>query len=431
MRIKDIYESTLTEGPYDPNIFKAIFLAGGPGSGKSTVSANLGLVQKVKSRGDGSDHQTAPRMDLITGALGLKVVNSDSAFEMLMRKHGLDFKMPPEEQPVRDQLRGRAKEIAGTSGETGQFKNWLDGRLGVVIDGTGKDAEKVARMKDKLEQLGYQTAMLFVNTDLETALTRNRRRSRSVPDDIVQGGHEQVQNSLSMLRKMFGDNFIEIDNNEGVTPDYAGAEKQIRQFLNAPITDKAEQWRQQQTSSTTEPQYALAEDHDSDIDIPRNQMPQINISHLEGKYKLKHTQTSLSKLKPSQSQRVPGKVDKTAAAIERGELDKKPIIVDRKGYVVNGHHRYDAYRKLGYVKVPVIVVLNATVYDLMRAFGQTASDEPVESIDEIIRKTPKGYVLYSKSKGKDGKRKRLGGPYGSREQAEQREKQVQYFKHQG
>lgn len=49
----------------------------------------------------------------------------------------------------------------------------------------------------------------------------------------------------------------------------------------------------------------------------------------------------------------------------------------------------------------------------------------------MIRKTPKGYVLYSKSKGSDGKRKRLGGPYKTRAQAEKRERQVQYFKHRG
>lgn len=48
---------------------------------------------------------------------------------------------------------------------------------------------------------------------------------------------------------------------------------------------------------------------------------------------------------------------------------------------------------------------------------------------EIIRKTDKGYVLYSKSKTKSGKRKKLGGPYKSRTGAEDREQEVQYFKH--
>jgi hypothetical protein len=42
----------------------------------------------------------------------------------------------------------------------------------------------------------------------------------------------------------------------------------------------------------------------------------------------------------------------------------------------------------------------------------------------MIRKTPKGYVLYSKSTP----RKRLGGPSKTREQAVKRERQVQFFK---
>ena len=47
----------LQEGVYDPNIFKAFFLAGGPGSGKSYV------VRRT------------------TGGLGMRIVNSDEAFE--------------------------------------------------------------------------------------------------------------------------------------------------------------------------------------------------------------------------------------------------------------------------------------------------------------------------------------------------------------
>ena len=46
---------------------------------------------------------------------------------------------------------------------------------------------------------------------------------------------------------------------------------------------------------------------------------------------------------------------------------------------------------------------------------------------EHIVKTKKGYILYSKSKP----RKKLGGPYPSKEQAIKRERQVQYFKHAG
>ena len=77
----------LQEGLQDPNIFKAFFLAGGPGSGKSYV------VRKT------------------TGGTGLRVVNSDDAFEAMLKKAGLSLKMPPEEEVPRDAVRDRAKRV--------------------------------------------------------------------------------------------------------------------------------------------------------------------------------------------------------------------------------------------------------------------------------------------------------------------------------
>ena len=101
----------LQEGVYDPNIFKAFFLAGGPGSGKSFV------VRKT------------------TGGLGLKVVNSDNAFEKLLKDadFDLDFRdMSPEKSLERDVIRKRAKEVTSK-----MQKNFVAGRLGMIIDGTG------------------------------------------------------------------------------------------------------------------------------------------------------------------------------------------------------------------------------------------------------------------------------------------------------
>ena len=45
--------------------------------------------------------------------------------------------------------------------------------------------------------------------------------------------------------------------------------------------------------------------------------------------------------------------------------------------------------------------------------------------ENMIRKTKKGYILYSRKTP----RRRLGGPYKTRAAAEKRERQVQYFKH--
>ncbi len=51
--------------------------------------------------------------------------------------------------------------------------------------------------------------------------------------------------------------------------------------------------------------------------------------------------------------------------------------------------------------------------------------------NQMIRKTKKGYMVYSEKKGKNGKRKRLGGPYKTRTAAKKRLSQIEYFKHKG
>lgn len=202
----------LQEGPNDPGIFKAIFLAGGPGSGKSYVASQLGLISR-----------------------GLRVVNSDDAFEYLMRKRKLSFEMPPEEQPERDLARQRAKELTGKKQDT-----YLDGRLGLIIDGTAKDVTKMANLKTELEAIGYQTMMVFVNTNLKTALARNLQRDRKVPAEIVVKSHKQVQDNKESLANVFAPNFVEIFNDDN--PNFNTPLKRVDKFLEAPLTPAARDW---------------------------------------------------------------------------------------------------------------------------------------------------------------------------------------------
>jgi len=154
----------LQEGLNDPNIFKAFFLAGGPGSGKSFVV-----------------RQT-------TGGTGLQIVNSDDAFEQYLKQAGLSQKMPESEKEPRDVERKRAKRVTKARKE-----GYLEGRLGLIIDGTGKDYEKIAKQSNELKQLGYDTHMIFVNTSLDVALERNAKRDRSVPEDIAVRSWKAVQ----------------------------------------------------------------------------------------------------------------------------------------------------------------------------------------------------------------------------------------------
>ena len=215
----------LQEGLNDPNIFKAFFLAGGPGSGKSYV------VRKT------------------TGGTGLRIVNSDDAFESLLKKANLSLKMPEEEEAPREVQRQRAKKITkrrmgdASTGEGG----YLEGRIGLILDGTGKDYDKIAFQATQLKQLGYDVHMIFVNTSLDTALARNAKRDRSVPEDIVVKSWNAVQRNIGKFSQYFRQNFVVVDNNDADEDVLTPVFKQIQGLLKKPVKSPiAKQWVRQE-----------------------------------------------------------------------------------------------------------------------------------------------------------------------------------------
>ena len=196
----------LQEGVYDPNILKAFFLAGGPGSGKSYV------VKRT------------------TGGLGMKVVNSDDAFEKLLKDAGLSLKMPPEEEEPREKVRGRAKEITAK-----RQANYIEGRLGLIIDGTGREYDRISKQARELEGLGYDTHMIFVNTSIDVALERNAKRARSVPTSIVVNSWKATQANIGKFQNLFGNNFIILDNNDADEDMMMQIFKRVRKLANKKV----------------------------------------------------------------------------------------------------------------------------------------------------------------------------------------------------
>jgi predicted kinase len=187
MIVEDILpQEKLEEGPNDPSIYKAVFLAGGPGSGKSFVVRIAGF-----------------------DALGFKTVNSDNAFEKYLADAGLISNPENIYSPKGQELRSKAKSITNK-----QMQGYLRGTLGLIIDGTGKDYIKITSQAKKLRDLGYDTAMVFVNTDLETALDRNQRRKRQIPDDEVKRMWTEVQRNLGKFQQFFGGDMYIIDNSD-------------------------------------------------------------------------------------------------------------------------------------------------------------------------------------------------------------------------
>jgi predicted kinase len=91
----------------------------------------------------------------------------------------------------------------------------LNGRLGLIIDGTGKDFAKIKKQVDDLRAIGYAVAMIFVNTDMDTALERNNARSRSLPDEMVVKMWKEVQRNLGKFQNLFRDRMMILDNSTG------------------------------------------------------------------------------------------------------------------------------------------------------------------------------------------------------------------------
>ena len=153
----------------------------------------------------------------------------DIIFKQLMTKKNLSWKMPPEEEPEREKQRQRSKELVAK-----QQQSFADSGLGLLIDSTGRISTTVKRIKDELEDKGYETTMVFVTTDLETALRRNKERERTLPDKLIHQNFEIIEQRLGEYQRMFNDVHI-IDNSESAqdtVPDQiAQVEKNIRKFL--------------------------------------------------------------------------------------------------------------------------------------------------------------------------------------------------------
>ena len=217
-------------GVYDPGVLKAVFLAGGPGSGKSYQ------VQQIFGVPGDMGITTA-------SACGLKLVINDPYFERILHSQGIS-----------------PKSIAGmTSAEVEQITGWhplpdgtktpfrqsldirdkflaqyLDGRLGLIMDGTGANLQKIAGQKAKLEALGYDCAMIFVNTTLAVAHERNMQRERSLQRDVVDSMWHEVQNNMGAFQDLFGANLFLVDAS-AYGPTSPGIVKRINAFLRTPI----------------------------------------------------------------------------------------------------------------------------------------------------------------------------------------------------
>lgn len=197
-----INENTLlTEGIEDRGLFKAVFLAGTPGSGKSHV------ISKIKS-----------------GSIEPRVVNVDKFVEHLNRdnKSGTFF---------RAGVYDKAKQLSKN-----QFAQYLNGALPLFIDATSANMDTLRGRLNTLDTIGYDYAMVFVNTSVETAQKRVNMRARKVDPEVIKYDYEVIQKLKNKIKEYFPFH-MEINNDDGELTDdiILKAYKRISYFYEAEI----------------------------------------------------------------------------------------------------------------------------------------------------------------------------------------------------
>lgn len=194
MKLKEILNE-LNEGKHDQNIYKAVFLSGLPASGK-TEFYNYALKHK-----------------------DFKHLDSDKILSFLVRKHKDDLKDTRVYQKYSEQIDKKIRT---------QSEIWTDRGLGLVIDTTGQDLNKILEIKNVLENKGYDTAMVFIEKKFQDAVDYSKTRDRAVDKSYIINVKEKLSKNEEIYQKSFSP-FIKI---EGRNPnEYSKAEKKLNNWL--------------------------------------------------------------------------------------------------------------------------------------------------------------------------------------------------------
>jgi predicted ABC-type ATPase len=229
---------------------KAIFMAGAPGSGKSTVIDKLGLdtleiinpdefyEPALEKAGLGKDiakikenflQSRQDFKDLLSEVLELAEPEDGwshdvmmEMFESAMAESNDDRTFIHNLQTTRDKYEAnRAKIVqqaklfnqARTSAKEKQLTAAAEGQS-FVVDGTGGRFGVIRNQKQALEEQGYDVGMIFVDIPLEDSLARQQKRleagGRALDPKAVEKSWNAVNKNLEPYRELFGDNLFRI-----------------------------------------------------------------------------------------------------------------------------------------------------------------------------------------------------------------------------
>ena len=142
---------------------KAIFVTGGPGSGKDVIIRECIAGQNIME------------------------FNFTQVSDILNDKHKLAMRsMNPRMESIRN-------------------------RGPLIINGPADDSSKISNIKEELEELGYETMMIFVDTTDSVSMERNTLLSRMMAESIRHERWSKAHDNINTFTNLFT-NFIRFDN---------------------------------------------------------------------------------------------------------------------------------------------------------------------------------------------------------------------------
>lgn len=196
MKLTDLFESINDKG-----IFKAVFTAGIPGAGKSYTADKI-----------------------VAGQVQPRVVNTDKSFALPQFAAKWDVGWEDIEHRVKVTNRN-------------QLVRYIDGLLPILVDGTSSSVPVTTRRSGILESFGYDVAMVWIDTPLEVALERARKRLRPVAEKYIREIYQTLSDPRfkEFHRERFHP-FVEIDNSDGALTDAVlqKAGNTMAQFFESP-----------------------------------------------------------------------------------------------------------------------------------------------------------------------------------------------------
>ena len=162
--LETVHRDYAVEQP-DFGMFKAIFVTGGPGSGKDVV------IREIVKEG-------------VLTELNVNQARTFLADKRKLSEASKDFR--------RESIRNRNA---------------------ILINGPANDYEAIEYIKEELSELGYQVMMVFVGTTNEVSQRRNASLSKMMNESIRQDRWEVSQNNSRRFSNIFN-NFVAFDNSE-------------------------------------------------------------------------------------------------------------------------------------------------------------------------------------------------------------------------